>query len=156
MSYIAFVSLSSRVMLSSPYARNGFVVFHMHFPCIRVTVLQLSMTGVCVCVNVCVCVCACMLCGHVCAVDSVGVWLLLFKEVNESLHAKCLWKLCTLNECWNAPVVHNTLQFQICSISVPQFTGLLMCVQSDCNCNRHSPGQLKSSCAAETYHLIFV
>ena len=54
MSYIAFVSLSSSMKLSSPYARNGFLVFYMHFPCIPITVLQLSMTGVCVCECVCV------------------------------------------------------------------------------------------------------
>jgi len=134
MSYIAFVSLSSSMMLSSPYARNGFLVFHLRFPCIPVTVLQLSMTGVCVCMH------ARTLCENVCAVHRVGVWLLLYTEVNASLRAKCLLKLCTLNECWNVPVVPNTLQFQICSISVPQFTGLLICMQPDCNCNRHSPG----------------
>ena len=74
MSYIAFVSLSSSVMLSSPYARSGFLVFHMRFPCIPVTVLQLSMTGVCVCVCVCVCArtCAYILCENVGAVHRVG------------------------------------------------------------------------------------
>lgn len=88
----------------------------------------------------CECVCACMLYKHVCALHRVGVWLHLYTEVNASLRAKYLLKLCTLNDCWYAPVVHKILQFQISSIYVPQFTGFFMCVQSDCNCNRHFTG----------------
>ena len=74
MPYIAFFSLLSHMMPSSPYTRNGFLVFHMHFSRIPVTVLQWNLTGVCVCAYMHA-VCTCM-----CSAQSRGVTALVHRS----------------------------------------------------------------------------